>query len=272
MNGGNKISDQFNTVSCGHIMFAIKGGDPKSYFLYCNNLPGIIKHPSGRAAQASASDALDTTTRTDVGDTNSSVGSGGGFLIVESFDPNDQWGTIIPIIPDGVDISLSTPNTPLNITTGIPVSLGSITLTPTGDTFGVNNLAFEPTITTVDTVGTGNGFLDSISSIGLYDSSGNLVSSRDESVKDSILFKGPLTVSKTETYTIRGTLSPAFAIGQTITLTFDPSKNNTTFTAIKYNQSIPVATTILKLGTITVVSPPTPDISLWQKFLNWFGF
>ena len=46
----NKDGDEFNVVSCGYILAAIKGGDAKSYFPECAAMDGIIKDGVGQSA------------------------------------------------------------------------------------------------------------------------------------------------------------------------------------------------------------------------------
>lgn len=101
----NKEGDEFNVVSCGYILAAIKGGDAKSYFPECAKMNGVIKdgvqasalYPffasignllnwSGAPQTAAVGDSAETAT--------------GQYLIVESFDPNNPWGEIIEVVPD----------------------------------------------------------------------------------------------------------------------------------------------------------------------------
>ncbi|PCI29548.1 hypothetical protein COB55_01855 [Candidatus Wolfebacteria bacterium] len=104
-------SKEFNVVSCGYIIAAIKGGNAKSHFPECAAMDGIIK--DGFVAQANSIPSIFNQLATPfapiysglTAQVNDIFGSpeedtDREFLIVESFDPNNRWGEIIEIVPD----------------------------------------------------------------------------------------------------------------------------------------------------------------------------
>ncbi|MEK7208229.1 MAG: PKD domain-containing protein [Patescibacteria group bacterium] len=100
----NPPTNGFDVVSCGWIIAATKGGDAHSYFPECAKMDGVIKdgvqasvphpffawldnfNPEAYGPQAAAIGASDTGSA-----------ANGSYLIVESFDPDNPWGEIIPI-------------------------------------------------------------------------------------------------------------------------------------------------------------------------------
>lgn len=136
----NRAGDEFNVVSCGYILAAIKGGDAKSYFPECAKMDGIIK--DGITAQGTFSSmfawvgtifSLPAPLTAQVGSAipNSSQSS---YLIVESFDPNDPWGEIIEVVPD----SQTPPTSPASSIQPPPSNLGDVSDDSIFDTVSVD--------------------------------------------------------------------------------------------------------------------------------------
>lgn len=117
MNIEEKMGPVFNSVSCGHIIAFILGGDAKSYFSECSKMGGIevrtqnvftpvfawfknqVFSPSSLTAQVGSSGAT------------VNKGQGSPYLIVESFDPDNQWGEIVQVTSDSTAAESIDPGT-----------------------------------------------------------------------------------------------------------------------------------------------------------------
>jgi len=105
---------EFNVVSCGWILAAIKGGDAKSHFPECAKMGGVIKD----GVQASAFYPLFALLERAFAypqeqKQTAAVGASGisgrkEYIIVENFDPNNRWGRIVEVVPDTNSPSTST--------------------------------------------------------------------------------------------------------------------------------------------------------------------
>jgi len=114
MRGNESKVRQFNVVSCGWILAAIKGGDAKSHFPECAKMGGVVKdgvqasafYPLFALLERAFAYPQEQKQTAVVGA--SSISGRNKYLIIESFNQKNPWGKIIKVVPDTNSPSTST--------------------------------------------------------------------------------------------------------------------------------------------------------------------
>ncbi len=270
-------NSNFNVVSCGHIMQAIKGGDAKSYFPECNKMEGIVdagiaKAPIFQKLLATIGLNLNNQVATAYSDEELSSEPFEG-IIVENFLPDgtiegdfysfSDTDNVTPTPSISFQNSILVPNQ--NVFVGTTTTIGGFTAIIQGGPFSVNNLNFKVNIT-----GRG-GSVNDLSNIELYTSSGVLVSNDANPMDNQIIFNDQFIISTSTSYVIKATLDPNFRSSQKIKLSTNFYKNDVVVRDLNTGRELPASKNNITLSEMTVVNPSASNgQSLWQKFWGLF--